>query len=149
LKLSRTVGYAIQATLQLAESNSLTPVPCSRLAAEGEMPERFLLQILRSLVTHGILRSTRGVEGGYKLDRDPSEISLLEIIEAVDGPLRSSLPSGEKLSHKARGALERGLSDVAEESRQRLAAIRLDQLIEDSKEAPETSPTSEALPSDD
>lgn len=139
MKLSRTVSYAIQATLQLAEGKSTTPVPCSRLAAEGEMPERFLLQILRSLVTHGILRSTRGVEGGYTLDRDPNDISLLEIIEAVDGPLRSSLPSAKKLSQKAREALERALSDVAEESRQRLAAIRLGQLIEDSNDGPESS----------
>jgi Rrf2 family protein len=66
VKLSRTASYALQAVLQLAQSDaSGYPVPCSRLAAEGKMPERFLLQILRSLVTHGILGSTRGVDGGY------------------------------------------------------------------------------------
>ena len=59
MKLSRTVAYAIQATLQLAQSKSENPVPCSQLAAQGHMPERFLLQILRHLVTHGILHSTR------------------------------------------------------------------------------------------
>src|SRR5271154_5777958 len=92
MKLSRTVGYALQATLQLAEAEPGTPVPCSQLAARGQMPERFLLQILRNLVTHGILHSTRGVDGGYALDRKPSEISLLEVIEAVDGPLSASAP---------------------------------------------------------
>ncbi len=56
------------------------------------MPERFLLQILRNLVTHGILQSTRGVEGGYSLERSPQEISLLEVIEAIDGPLILQLP---------------------------------------------------------
>ena len=69
MKLSRTVTYAIQATLQLAESDSRTPVPCSKLASQGAMPERFLLQILRNLVNHGILQSTRGVDGGYALLR--------------------------------------------------------------------------------
>ena len=77
MKLSRTVAYALQATLQLALSGDQEPVPCSRLAAEGKMPERFLLQILRNLVAHGILSSTRGVDGGYTLDRAPEEISLL------------------------------------------------------------------------
>lgn len=129
MKLSRTVGYAIQATLQLAESNSSAPIPCSRLAADGGMPERFLLQILRSLVTHGILRSTRGVEGGYKLDREAADISLLDIIEAVDGPLSSSLPSADRISTRARTTLEQGLTEVAEAARERLAAIRLSQLV--------------------
>ena len=65
MKLSRTVAYAVRATLQLAQLEADGPVPCSKLANEGKMPERFLLQILRNLVTHGILRSTRGVDGGY------------------------------------------------------------------------------------
>ena len=69
MKLSRTVTYAVQATLQLGRSEVGVPVPCSQLAAEGHMPERFLLQVLRHLVTHGILHSTRGVDGGYSLNR--------------------------------------------------------------------------------
>ena len=85
MKLSRTVSYAVRATLQLAQLSSKGPVPCSKLAAEGKMPERFLLQILRNLVTHGILRSTRGVDGGYALVRPADQISLLEVIEAKIG----------------------------------------------------------------
>ena len=76
MKLSRTVSYAVRATLQLAQLQAHGPIPCSRLAADGKMPERFLLQILRNLVTHGILRSTRGVDGGYALVRPADEISL-------------------------------------------------------------------------
>ena len=76
MKLSRTVRYAVQAAVQLAQSDPAQPVPCSRLAADGHMPERFLLQILRSLVTHGILRSSRGVDGGYVLDRSADDVSL-------------------------------------------------------------------------
>jgi Rrf2 family transcriptional regulator, cysteine metabolism repressor len=66
MRLSRTVGYALRATLQLAESESGTPIPCRQLAATGGMPERFLLQILRNLVRHGILQSHRGVEGATR-----------------------------------------------------------------------------------
>ena len=51
------------------------------------MPERFLLQVLRCLVTHGILKSAYGVAGGYYLARPAKQISLGDIIEAFDSPL--------------------------------------------------------------
>src|SRR5213076_1140230 len=103
MKLSRTVAYALQATLQLAENNSHLPVPSSQLAAQGHMPERFLLQILRHLVTHGILHSTRGVDGGYSLDRKPEDISLLDVIEAIDGPLNATLPANDSAEESSSG----------------------------------------------
>lgn len=129
MKLSRTVSYALQATLQLAQTDSEFPVPCSRLAAEGKMPERFLLQILRNLVAHGILGSTRGVEGGYTLERSPYEISLLEVIEAIEGPLVSALPAGEGLPSDSRSRLEQALSEVNATARRELEAIKLAHLL--------------------
>jgi|SRR3972149_300470 len=129
MKLSRTVAYAIQATLQLAQTNHLGPVPCSRLAAEGKMPERFLLQILRNLVAHGILCSTRGVEGGYTLDREPEEISLLEIIEAIEGPLCPMIPAAHGLPAGSEAKLQCALSDITETARKELDAIKLAHLL--------------------
>lgn len=130
MKLSRTSSYALQAILQLAKSDaSGSPVPCSRLAADGKMPERFLLQILRSLVTHGILGSTRGVVGGYSLERNPDDISLLDVIEAVDGPVVPSLPTHEGLSDDANQKLKCVLASVTELARRELAAIKLSQLL--------------------
>jgi Rrf2 family protein len=96
------------------------------------MPERFLLQILRSLVTHGILQSTRGVEGGYSLDRDPSEISLLEIIEAIDGPLNSKPIPGDELPHDCHDRLRCALNQVSDSTRSQLDKIKLSHLLEDS-----------------
>ncbi len=129
MKLSRTVSYALQATLRLAQSQSGAPVPCSRLAAEGKMPERFLLQILRNLVAHGILGSSRGVEGGYRLERPPEEISLLEVIEAIEGPLVSAVPAGEGLPPESRARLEQALSEVTNIARRELEAIKLAHLL--------------------
>jgi Rrf2 family transcriptional regulator, cysteine metabolism repressor len=125
MKLSRMVGYALHATLQLARLDAGEPVPCSRLAAEGRMPERFLLQILRSLVTHGILGSTRGVDGGYTLERSLDDISLLEVIEAVDGPIHSTLPIHEGLPEDSRRKLECALRKLTELARRELRAIKL------------------------
>lgn len=129
MKMSRTVAYAVQATIQLAQSTNEGPTPCSRLAAEGHMPERFLLQILRNLVTHGILQSTRGVDGGYTLERPPEEISLLEVIEAIDGPIAPSVPTNDGLPNDSQQLLHSALEHVTSTAREQLAAIKLSQLM--------------------
>ncbi|MEE9603378.1 MAG: Rrf2 family transcriptional regulator [Thermoguttaceae bacterium] len=130
LKLSRTVTYALQATLQLAaKTDNGAPVPSSRLAADGGMPERFLLQVLRDLVSHGVLNSTRGVDGGYVLARDPEDISLLELIEAIDGPMGVSVSSNGWLPPQVEGKLEKLLGQITEVSRRELSALRIASLL--------------------
>lgn len=129
MKISRTVAYALQATLQLAQAESGVPIPCSRLAAEGKMPERFLLQILRNLVAHGILSSTRGVEGGYTLDRPADEISLLGLIEAIDGPMNTTLPVNEGLDPASKLKLEAAMGKVTARARRELESIKLADLL--------------------
>ncbi|MEW4564178.1 Rrf2 family transcriptional regulator [Bremerella sp. JC770] len=130
MKLSRTVAYALQATMQLAVSDSDTPVPCSQIAAKGDMPERFLLQVLRSLVNHGVLRSTRGVDGGYMLIRSPGEISLLDVIEAIEGPLDSKLPLPADPEDFTQQNLQQALQEVTATARQQLESIKISQLIQ-------------------
>lgn len=93
------------------------------------MPERFLLQILRNLVTHGILQSTRGVDGGYTLERPPEEISLLEVIEAIEGPIAPSVPVSEGLPTDSQQLLHKALEQVTSTAREQLAAIKLSQLM--------------------
>lgn len=83
MQLSRATQYAILAMAQLKTDGD--PVPCSQLAKLGDMPERFLLQVLRSLVNANLLRSTRGVDGGYLLAVQARDISLLDIVEAIEG----------------------------------------------------------------
>ncbi len=139
MKLSRTVGYALQAVLQLAEAEPDTPVPCSRLAAQGRMPERFLLQILRNLVTNGILRSARGVEGGYMLRRPPEEIALLDLIEAADGPLNARPPAVQGLSANTTAKLTAALDEVCNAARRQLANIKLSALMPGPRRGGETA----------
>ena len=129
MKMSRTVEYAVQAMLQLAEHEPGVPIPCSRLAAAGQMPERFLLQILRTLVTHGILASTRGVEGGYTLERPADQISLLEVIEAIDGPLGGALTAVKGLPPETQQRLLAVLQKVSEQARRSLSEVKLADLL--------------------
>lgn len=93
------------------------------------MPERFLLQILRNLVAHGILESTRGVEGGYTLERTPDQISLLELIEAIDGPMTSNLPMNEGFAAESKSKLESAMLEVTAGARRGLESVKLADLL--------------------
>ncbi len=130
LRLSRTVAYAVRATLQLAEAPPGIPIPCSRLAAEGRMPERFLLQILRHLVNYGILESTRGVDGGYRLKLEIREISLLDVIEAIDGELSPVAPKLDgELPKYAQRQFRMAMDRVTRAVRHELDAVKLSHLL--------------------
>jgi len=93
------------------------------------MPERFLLQILRNLVTHGILRSTRGVDGGYALVKPANEISLLEVIEAIEGPYDSTLETSDGLTEESQNKLRDALGQVTQTTRRQLESIKLSALL--------------------
>ncbi len=129
MRMSRASAYAIGAVLQLGDTSPGVPIPCSRLAKNGEMPERFLLQVLRNLVNHGLLKSTRGVEGGYALRRPLAEISLLDIFEATDGPMTPVVPPLDSLPTDSRERLLRQLADVTRQTCQSFATVKLAELL--------------------
>jgi Rrf2 family protein len=104
------------------------------LANEGRMPERFLLQILRSLVTHGLLCSTRGVDGGYYLARAPENITLRDVFEAFDNPLSPSLPPLERLPPDVREKILATLDAASSAAHQELAALTMADLIRVSRD---------------
>lgn len=128
MRISRAATYGILAAIQLSDSSASPPIPCSQLAQLGDMPERFLLQVLRSLVNEGILKSTRGVDGGYRLARPLSQITLLEIVEAIDGPVQPDLPQINGLAPQSQRRLADALAGIAEDAKRRLAEITLAQL---------------------
>jgi Rrf2 family protein len=129
MKLSRTITYALQAALRLARAEPGVPIPCSQLAREDRLPERFLLQILRCLVTHGLLQSSRGVDGGYFLSRKPEQVTLLDIVEAFDNPLDPELPDLIGMSPAVRASILRTLHNVAHASRLELQKLTVAELV--------------------
>jgi Rrf2 family protein len=129
MRLSRTIAYAVHAALQLGRAEPRVPIPCSQLSRDGQMPERFLLQILRSLVTHGVLQSTRGVEGGYCLSRPPDDITLRDIVEAFDNPLDPTLPELAGLNSRVRERLLSTLLCVSSAARRELEKLSLADLL--------------------
>ena len=101
------------------------------------MPERFLLQILRDLTKQGILHSTRGGGGGFTLQREPEDVSLLDLVEAIDGPLSARLPINMGLPEESRIRLRKMLQEIADTTRRQLAAVKLTHLIEANREVEE------------
>src|SRR5881275_1894696 len=80
--------YALQALAELGRQGSGDrPVPIGELARRRDIPVQFLEQLFATLRRAGILRSQRGVKGGYSFARRPAEITVLEIVELLDGPL--------------------------------------------------------------
>jgi DNA-binding IscR family transcriptional regulator len=78
--------YALRALAELGRSGE-GPVPIGDLARRRDIPVQFLEQLFAVLRRAGVLRSQRGVKGGYSFGRPPAEITALEIVELLDGPL--------------------------------------------------------------
>lgn len=88
MRVSTRGDYASRALLSLAMSGSAEgPTPVRDIAEKTGLPQPYLEQILLSLKGAGLVRSKRGVGGGYILARSPNEITLAEILRAVDGPI--------------------------------------------------------------
>ena len=88
VRVSAKADYAVRATLELAVAGD-GPVKGERISQAQEIPLRFLENILIDLRHAGLIRAQRGAEGGYWLARPPEEITVGEVIRAVDGPLAS------------------------------------------------------------
>jgi Rrf2 family protein len=86
VRVSAKADYALRAAIELAAAGD-GPVKGERIAQAQEIPLKFLENILLELRHAGIVRSQRGVEGGYWLARPAEEVSLAEVIRAVEGPI--------------------------------------------------------------
>jgi len=86
VKVSAKADYAVRAAVELASAGE-GPVKAERIAQAQEIPLKFLENIMSDLRNAGLVRSQRGVEGGYWLARPADEISIAQVIRAVDGPL--------------------------------------------------------------
>ena len=87
--ISARVDYAVRAMLTLAQSavEDSAPISVEALAADQQLPRKFLEEIFRDLRCAGLVVSTRGARGGYRLQRPDDEIAIGDIFRAVEGPL--------------------------------------------------------------
>ncbi len=105
MKISTTAHYGLIAAAYLAQNAEAGAVMSSKIAEVYDIPLAYLLKIMQRMVKANILRSKRGPRGGFTLARPAKEITLLEIIEASDGPIASQLEMAE-LTNNAHFSVE-------------------------------------------
>jgi Rrf2 family protein len=108
--------YAVRALAELARRGQSTPVPIGEIARARDIPVQFLEGLFATLRRAGILQSQRGVKGGYTFARPPSEITVLEVVELLEGELGSDASANGPVWTDAVGAVKAvlGGSTIAE-----------------------------------
>jgi len=119
MRVSRSTGYAVLAVCYIAKNQgSGSGVILSQsVSKEYDIPLEYLLKILQQLVRANVLRSKRGPRGGFSLAKPTNKITMLEIIEAVDGPMSGELnlveqAKGEKFSAKADAVYQKAIASA-------------------------------------
>jgi Rrf2 family protein len=87
MQITRQADYAVRAVLYLARLEPTQRAATSQVAQEQRIPPSFLAKIISQLSIAGLLHTSRGARGGVTLAREPKDITLLEVIEAIDGPI--------------------------------------------------------------
>ncbi|MBI1855301.1 MAG: Rrf2 family transcriptional regulator [Chloroflexi bacterium] len=95
MQITRQADYAVRAVLHLARLGNTERAATSLIAEKQHIPPSFLAKIISQLSIAGLLHTSRGARGGVTLGRDPKDISVLEVVEAIDGPIRLNECVGE------------------------------------------------------
>lgn len=87
MQITRQADYAVRAVQYLAEMDNGSRAATSTIAQKKHIPPSFLAKIVSQLSVAGVVQTSRGARGGVSLARDPADITLLEVVEAIDGPI--------------------------------------------------------------
>jgi Rrf2 family protein len=103
MQLTRAADYGVRVMVHLAGLPKGKRVPITALAAASAAPESFLSKVMQRLVTSRLVNSHRGASGGFELALPPADITMLDVITAVEGPicLNVCLPGGEGCDRRA------------------------------------------------
>jgi len=119
LTITSKSPYAVRALCELARRGDSAPVPIGEIARRRDIPVQFLEGLFATLRRGGLLQSQRGVKGGYSFARAPQEITVLEVVQLLEGDLRAEAaaagPTWIDAVEAARSVLERTtITEVAE-----------------------------------
>jgi Rrf2 family protein len=128
MRLTHASTYAVHALAHLDAMGEDRPVVSYDIARARGIPERFLLKVLRPLVSAQLVRSLKGPHGGYRLAKPAARVSLLEVVEAVDGTLRGEAALAGESQDPLDERLQKICEEVAGLVRRRLGRVRLSDL---------------------
>jgi Rrf2 family cysteine metabolism transcriptional repressor len=131
MNISSRCEYACRAMMELARNEQTeVPLTASEIADRRDIPEKYLVHILLQLKHAGLIRSVRGPQGGYFLAKTPAEISLHQIIEAIDGRILEPRP----VENGSGADLEKTWREVAGRIEEVLSGISLREILERTSE---------------
>ncbi len=135
MKITQEADYAIRFVYMLAKGEGKV-LGAPQLSQAAATPERYTLKILHKLKHQGLVVSTKGVHGGYRLAKEPGEISLKAVIEAIDGPIAMSKCMGDEPcsrmgNEKQDCCFHRVFCTVSLEIAERLAGISIADMLHD------------------
>ena len=117
MRISRSTGYALLGVGYIAQHQEQEVILSQSISKEYNIPLEYLLKILQQLVRANVLRSKRGPRGGFSLAKPAKKITMLQVIEAVDGPMVGQLniaeqTRGEKFSVRAEQIYEKAIAQA-------------------------------------
>lgn len=129
MKLTTTHRYAVTACLHLAEVPPGELISCRALCEAGNIPERYVTQLLNQLTVTGAVRSVKGRHGGFALAKPAAKITLLDILRALDGPLGiRDVGDLSMMAPASRRAIAAAFAAIETETIKQLGGITLAQL---------------------
>lgn len=138
MKLNQATDYAFRMVLHMSVLPKDSKMTGGELSQAEMIPERFLLKIMRSLIKAGIMKSYRGIDGGFALNKSPKEITLLDVIVAIEGDayLHKCLYDPSSCNKRCMGvcAVNEVMGSIQERLTKELQSITFDCLAQREKE---------------
>jgi Rrf2 family protein len=129
MRITREADYALRIILMLSREQK--QIEAKVIAESNGIPYRFTLKILRKIVKAGIIRSYRGVNGGYILNSAPSDISVLDVVECIDGDIVLNPGAEDNIpcENNGRNKINACLTDVQDVLENEMSNITFDKIL--------------------
>ena len=129
MRLNTTVGHALLAIGYIAKHEGEGIISSDSIAKEYNIPWEYLLKTMRQLVRANVLRSKRGPGGGFSLARSPNKITMLQVIEAVDGPIQRQFGLSELAKGKFSVKAEQACAKAANQAKSVFQKTKISDLL--------------------
>lgn len=131
MQITKAESYGLLGVIYLAQQEKGRRVPLSEIAESQDVPEKFLAKIFQYLTKNGIVRSHRGVRGGFTLSKEPKKLTFGEVIEAIQGPyhLIMCIPDAERCQKSAKCPVRVVMQDAEESLKKVFASYTIADVI--------------------
>jgi len=132
MKTGRSTEYGMIAVCHIAQHYKDGPVMAQKVAREYDIPLEYLLKILQQMVRENVLISKRGPRGGFWLSRDASEITLLQVVEAIEGPVVTNMQLAQQAKNTPFSVkIEKVCRSISEGVRDAYGKVNIAEMIAD------------------